>query len=38
MEFDMRRRPSMCDYCALRERKNRSKWIPGNGKFEEWFV
>lgn len=34
----MRKRPSMCDYCALRERKNMGKWIPSNGKFEEWFV
>lgn len=34
----MRKRPSMCDYCALRERKNMGKWLKSEGKFEEWFV
>ena len=34
----MKKRPSICDYCALRERKNMGKWISSKGQFEEWFV
>ncbi|MCI8672359.1 MAG: hypothetical protein HFI89_02530 [Lachnospiraceae bacterium] len=37
--FDyMKIRPSICDYCALRERKNMGQWMRSKGDFEEWFV
>lgn len=34
----MQKRSLMCDYCALRERKNMGAWLPSKGNFSEWFV
>ena len=34
----MTKRPSMCDYCGLRERRNMGSWLKSKGEFEEWFV
>ena len=34
----MKKRHTVCDYCAIRERKSVGKWMRSRGEFSEWFV
>ena len=34
----LKKRPPLCDYCAIRERRNMNKWLPSRGKKEEWIL
>ncbi len=32
------KRPPLCDYCALRERRTMGEWLPSKGEKSEWFI
>jgi len=33
-----KKRASLCNYCAIRKRKNMGKWLPSRCKKEEWIL
>lgn len=34
----LKRRPPVCDYCALRERRSMGEWMPSKRDRSEWFL
>lgn len=34
----LKKRPPLCDYCAIRQRYSMGKWLPSGCKKEEWIL